>query len=85
VGVEGCGGGVASGGGGVVAGGEWVREDDFVEYFDGEFGARSGFDLAKPTLRDRIKALSVEQVEALGEALLNFYGVDDLVTWLGNG
>jgi Domain of unknown function (DUF4351) len=34
---------------------------------------------------DRIRALSVEQVEALGEVLLNFYGVNDLVTWLGNG
>jgi Domain of unknown function (DUF4351) len=28
---------------------------------------------------NRIKALSVEQVEALGEALLDFHGVDDLV------
>jgi hypothetical protein len=34
-------------------------------------------------LADRIKALSVEQVGALGEALLDFRGVEDLVAWLG--
>jgi Domain of unknown function (DUF4351) len=33
-------------------------------------------------LADRIKALSVEQIEALGEALLDFHGVEDLVVWL---
>jgi Domain of unknown function (DUF4351) len=38
----------------------------------------SGIELA-----DRIKALSVEQVEALAEALLDFHGVEDLVAWLG--
>jgi Domain of unknown function (DUF4351) len=32
---------------------------------------------------DRIKTLSVEQVEDLGEALLDFHGVEDLVAWLG--
>jgi Domain of unknown function (DUF4351) len=32
---------------------------------------------------DRIRALSVEQAEALGEALLDFRGVEDLVAWLG--
>jgi hypothetical protein len=36
-------------------------------------------------LADRIKALSVEQVEALGEALLDFHEVEDLVAWLGEG
>ncbi len=36
-------------------------------------------------LTDKIKALSVEQVEALGEALLDFHGVEDLVAWLGEG
>jgi hypothetical protein len=34
-------------------------------------------------LADRIKALSVEQVEALCEALLDFHGVEYLVAWLG--
>jgi hypothetical protein len=34
---------------------------------------------------DRIKTLSVEQVEALGKALLDFHGVEYLVAWLGNG
>ncbi len=34
-------------------------------------------------LADKVRALSVEQVEALGEALLDFHGVEDLVVWLG--
>ncbi len=34
-------------------------------------------------LADQVRALSVEQVEALGEALLDFHGVEDLVAWLG--
>jgi hypothetical protein len=34
-------------------------------------------------LADKIRALSVEQVEALAEALLDFHGVEDLVAWLG--
>ncbi len=34
---------------------------------------------------DSIRALSVGQVEALGEALLDFRGMDDLVAWLGEG
>jgi hypothetical protein len=31
---------------------------------------------------ERIRALSTEQLEALGEAFLDFTSVDDLVTWL---
>ncbi|MBD2683404.1 DUF4351 domain-containing protein, partial [Nostoc sp. FACHB-857] len=31
---------------------------------------------------ERIRALSTEQLEALGEAFLDFASVDDLVTWL---
>jgi Domain of unknown function (DUF4351) len=38
----------------------------------------SGIELA-----DKIRALSVEQVKALAEALLDFHGVEDLVAWLG--
>lgn len=32
----------------------------------------------------RIAGLSVEQLEALGDALLDFSSRDDLVTWLAN-
>jgi Domain of unknown function (DUF4351) len=32
-------------------------------------------------LADKIKDLSIEQVEALGEALLDFHGVDDFFRW----
>ena len=32
----------------------------------------------------RINGLSVEQLEALGEALLDFSNRDDLLTWLAN-
>lgn len=31
----------------------------------------------------RVSALSLEQLEALGEALLDFTSVEDLVSWLG--
>jgi Domain of unknown function (DUF4351)/Putative transposase, YhgA-like len=34
-------------------------------------------------LQERVTSLSVPQLEDLGEALLDFTGVDDLVTWLG--
>jgi predicted transposase/invertase (TIGR01784 family) len=37
-----------------------------------------------PTLEERVKALSLEQLEALGEALLDFTGVSDLDVWLAN-
>ena len=33
----------------------------------------------------RIRALPLERLEALGEALLDFQGVDDLNAWLGAG
>jgi hypothetical protein len=36
-----------------------------------------------PQLQERVTSLSVPQLEDLGEALLDFTGVDDLVTWLG--
>ena len=36
------------------------------------------------TLEERVKALSLEQLEALGEALLDFTGVSDLEVWLAN-
>lgn len=35
-----------------------------------------------PELQAQIEALSLEQVEALAEALLDFSGVEDLVSWL---
>ena len=31
--------------------------------------------------RDRVHSLSLEQLENLGEALLNFQGITDLETW----
>jgi predicted transposase YdaD len=36
-----------------------------------------------PQLQERVTSLSVPQLEDLGEALLDFTGVDDLVAWLG--
>jgi hypothetical protein len=33
---------------------------------------------------DRINKLSIEQLESLGEALLDFGSIDDLTSWLGN-
>jgi Domain of unknown function (DUF4351) len=33
---------------------------------------------------DRINKLSIEQLESLGEALLDFGAIDDLTSWLGN-
>jgi predicted transposase YdaD len=36
----------------------------------------------QPALIERIKLLSTEELEALGEALLDFSGVSDLVAWL---
>ncbi|QSJ15699.1 DUF4351 domain-containing protein [Nostoc sp. UHCC 0702] len=34
------------------------------------------------SLIDRIRGLSIENLEALGEALFDFSGVTDLVAWL---
>ena len=34
------------------------------------------------SLVEQIKGLSIEQLESLGEALLDFSEVDDLTTWL---
>ncbi|MEQ9371979.1 MAG: DUF4351 domain-containing protein [Coleofasciculus chthonoplastes F3-SA18-01] len=33
-------------------------------------------------LQAKVEALSLEQVEALAEALLDFSGVEELVSWL---
>ncbi len=33
-------------------------------------------------LRERIQTLSLEQLEALGEALLDFTAIEDLLNWL---
>ncbi|OUC16218.1 MAG: hypothetical protein B0A82_02895, partial [Alkalinema sp. CACIAM 70d] len=33
---------------------------------------------------DRINALSIEHLESLGEALLDFESIDDLTNWLNN-
>jgi predicted transposase YdaD len=35
-----------------------------------------------PQQEGRIRALSLEQLETLAEALLDFQGADDLTTWL---
>ncbi len=35
-------------------------------------------------LEEQVKALSLEQLEALGEAVLDFTGVSDLENWLAN-
>lgn len=34
-------------------------------------------------VRGQIQSLSVEQLEALGEALLDFTAIEDLLNWLG--
>ena len=36
------------------------------------------------SLLSQVQGLSSEQVEALGEALLDFSSIDDLVAWLQN-
>jgi predicted transposase YdaD len=36
-----------------------------------------------PQLRERIGMLSIEQLEDLGEALLDFTNISDLEAWLG--
>jgi Domain of unknown function (DUF4351) len=33
---------------------------------------------------EQINALSITQIEALGEALLDFGSIDDLMAWLAN-
>lgn len=35
-----------------------------------------------PELMQRVQALDLTQIEALGEALLDFKQVEDLATWL---
>jgi Domain of unknown function (DUF4351) len=35
-----------------------------------------------PDMQQKIQSLSLAQIEALGEELLDFTGVDDLVGWL---
>ncbi len=37
-----------------------------------------------PTLKTEINSLNIEQIEALGEALLNFSNLDDLINWLNH-
>lgn len=37
-----------------------------------------------PELETKIKSLEIEQIEALGEDLLDFASVDDLRLWLSN-
>ncbi|NDJ20038.1 DUF4351 domain-containing protein, partial [Myxacorys almedinensis] len=39
-------------------------------------------DPSRVSLRDRVSSLSIEQLEALGEALLDFADVTDLEAWL---
>jgi hypothetical protein len=43
---------------------------------------RRKFGVIDNGLEDRIRALKVDQLEALGEALLEFRAVDDLERWL---
>ena len=35
-----------------------------------------------PNLETEIMSLNIEQIEALGEALLDFSNLDDLINWL---
>jgi hypothetical protein len=44
---------------------------------------RRKFGVIDNGLEERIRALKVDQLEALGEALLEFMTVDDLQNWLG--
>ena len=42
------------------------------------------FDEIDESLLSQVQGLSNERVEALGEALLDFSSIDDLVAWLQN-
>ena len=42
------------------------------------------FGQISPELEEQIRRLSTDQLEALGEALLDFSGITDLQTWLEN-
>lgn len=44
---------------------------------------RRKFGVIDNRLEERIRALNIEKLEALGEALLEFRAVDDLERWLG--
>ena len=38
----------------------------------------------EPDLQSQVNSLTIEQIESLGEALLDFQGVDELVNWLNS-
>ena len=38
----------------------------------------------EPDLQLRVNSLPIEQIESLGEALLDFQEVEELVSWLDN-
>jgi predicted transposase/invertase (TIGR01784 family) len=38
----------------------------------------------EPDLQSRVNSLTIEQIESLGEALLDFQGVEELVNWLND-
>lgn len=39
-------------------------------------------DAVDPQLQEQVRSLSIEQLESLGEMLLDFSTVEDVVTWL---
>jgi len=43
---------------------------------------RKRFGLVPKTIEARVRELSLEQIETLGEALLDFQTLDDLSQWL---
>jgi Domain of unknown function (DUF4351) len=66
----------------------WLMAECAKEEFDGKVALvvrqlTWKFDGLSPDLVERVSLLSLEQVEDLGLALLDFGSVDDLVFWLG--
>ena len=61
---------------------EEVRQEAKVELIMRLLPRRIG--AVNPQLQERIEQLSVEQLENLGEALLDFSSEADLVAWLDN-
>jgi Domain of unknown function (DUF4351) len=68
---------------------QWVKERRAEGKIEGEAALvvkllSRKIGVLSPAMLVQINSLSLEQVEALGEALLDFTGIEDLVAWLAN-
>jgi Domain of unknown function (DUF4351) len=66
---------------------QWVKERRAEGKIEGEAALvvkllSRKIGVLSPAMLVQINSLSLEQVEALGEALLDFTGIEDLVAWL---